>query len=204
MNSSLYRLFGLMALWGVAASFAGYFELFIHLPTFAVPVLVAALTVAFSLALRRVGWLRDATATLGARGLMAPHVVRFVGGSFLWLQAQGRLPAEFAQAAGWGDIAVAVGAMVLIVWPEGRGFQRALIVWNVLGALDLLIAIGIGGWLNATRPSSMIEMAGFPLTLVPLWLVPVLLSSHLLMLQQFRTDHGASTARRHQTSGTPA
>ena len=204
MNSSLYRLFGLMALWGVMASLAGYFKLFIHLPAFAVPVLVAALTVAFSLALRRVDWLRKATATLGARGLVAPHVVRFVGGLFLWLQAQGRLPAEFAQAAGWGDIAVAVGAVALLVWPERRGFQRALVSWNVLGALDLLIAIGIGGWLNVVCPGSMIELAGFPLTLVPLWLVPILLSSHLLMLQQFRTDHGASTARRPETSGTLA
>ena len=48
------------------------------------------------------------------------------------------------------------------------------------------------------------RVAGFPLALVPLWLVPVLLSSHLLMLQQFRTDHGASTTRRPETSGTLA
>jgi hypothetical protein len=88
-------------------------------------------------------------------------------------------PAEFAHRAGWGDIAAAGGALVLLFWPEGAGFRRALLGWNIFGAADLLLAFGTAGWMNLTRPGAMIEMSGLPLTLVPLWLVPVLLSSHI-------------------------
>ncbi len=66
--------------------------------------------------------------------------------------------------------------------PEGVGFRRALFGWNILGALDLLVAVGTAGWLNVVRPGSMIELSLLPLTLVPLWIVPVLLSTHLVML----------------------
>jgi fatty acid desaturase len=74
--------------------------------------------------------------------------------------------------------------LVLLFWPEGKGFGRAVFWWNIIGAADLLLAVGTGGWLNLTRPGSIIELAGLPLTLVPLWLVPVLLSSHLYLLRQ--------------------
>jgi hypothetical protein len=56
--------------------------------------------------------------------------------------------------------------------------------WNLLGAADLFVAVGTAGWLNATRPGSMIEMATLPLTLIPLWVVPVLLTSHLYLLRR--------------------
>ncbi len=184
MNSSVYRLMLLMIAWGCAASLAGYFQLLAHLPPSVVPLLVAGLSVSFSVALRRASSLRSAVATLGVRGLVAPHVVRFLGVTFLWLHAQGRLPAEFAHRAGWGDIATAAGAVALLVWPNGSGFRRALFAWNIFGALDLLVAVGTAGWLNVVRPGSMLEVAKFPLTLVPLWLVPVMLSGHLLMLQR--------------------
>ena len=72
----------------------------------------------------------------------------------------------------------------MLFWPEGRGFRRALFWWNIVGAADLLVAVGTAGWLNATRPNSMIEMASLPLTLVPLFAVPVLLTSHLYLLRR--------------------
>jgi hypothetical protein len=183
MNSSTYRLILLMIAWGCAASLAGYFQLLAHLPPGVVPLLIAGLTVSFSVALRRVASFRATIAMLGVRGQVAPHLVRFIGVAFLWLHAQGRLPAEFAYRAGWGDIATAAGAVALLAWPDGVGFRRALFAWNIFGALDLFVAVGTGGWLNVVRPGSMIEIARFPLTLVPLWLVPVMLSGHLLMLQ---------------------
>ena len=184
MNSSHYRLVLLLLLWGAVAVLAGALKLLVHLPGPLVPLLVAGLTIGFSLSIARVASLRDAVAALSVRTILAAHLVRFVGFYFLWLHAEGRLPVEFAQRAGWGVIAAAAGALALLFWPEGKGFRRTLFWWNIIGAADLLFAVGTGGWLNLTRPGSMIELAGLPLTLVPLWLVPVLLSSHLYLLRQ--------------------
>jgi hypothetical protein len=182
MNTSILKLSLLMFAWGVVASLAGHFQFLSHVPPRMAPLLIGGLTVLASFALRRVAWLRDAVATIGLRGLIATHVARFLGIVFLWYHAQGRLPEAFAMRAGWGDIGVATGAVALLLWPAGRSFDRAVFVWNILGALDLFVAVGTAGWLNLMQPGAMREIAQFPLTLVPLWLVPVMLSTHLLML----------------------
>jgi len=184
MTNPRLRLVVLLLLWGGAASAAGLFRLLVQLPPLLVPIIVAGLTIGFSWSLSRVRWLREAAAAVGVRAILAAHLVRFVGCYFLWLETQGRLPVEFAQRAGLGDIAAAGGALVLLFWPESKGYRRVVFWWNLIGAADLLVAVGTGGWLNLVRPGSMIELSGLPLTLVPLWLVPVLLSSHVYLLRR--------------------
>ncbi|HEX2852306.1 MAG TPA: hypothetical protein VHO24_03630 [Opitutaceae bacterium] len=183
MKTPSQKLIWLLVLWGVAAGFAGRFNLLGHLPSRAVPVLLASLSIGFSIAVVRIAWLREAVRELNVRVILAAHLIRFAGFYFLWLYAQGKLPAEFAHRAGGGDIAAAAGALVLLFWPEGRGFRRVFLGWNILGALDLFVALGTGGWLNIVRPGSMSELGTLPMALVPLWLVPVLLSSHLYFLR---------------------
>jgi hypothetical protein len=184
MKTPVLRLLLLLALWGAAATAAGAVHALAHLPPVGVQVLIASLTVVFSVALAGVDWLRTAAAAVGVRAILAVHLLRFVGVWFLWLHAEGRLPAEFAERAGWGDIAAATAALVLVFWPDGPGQRRALFWWNLLGAADLLVAVGTAGWLNLVRPGSMVELTRLPLTLIPLWLVPVLLSSHIYLLRR--------------------
>lgn len=194
MKSPRSRLLLLLALWGLAATLAGAGHLFLHLPPVAVQLLIAGLTIAFSFAVARVGWLAAAVAGLRVRTILAVHLIRFVGFYFLWLQAQGRMPAEFAERAGWGDIAAAAAAAGLLLWPEGTGFRRALFWWNIFGVADLFVAVGTAGWLNVTRPGSMVELTGLPLTLIPLWAVPVLLASHLYLVRRQVCDRAAAVA----------
>ena len=184
MTTSSQPLLVLLALWFLAAVGAGAFHLLQHLPPASAQLLIAGLTIGFSFALARLGGLKDAAAALSVRSLLAAHLVRFVGIYFLWLHAQGRLPVEFAQRAGWGDIVAASGALGLLFLPEGRGFRRALFWWNLFGAADLVVAVGTAAWLTITRPGSMLEITQLPLTLIPLWAVPVLLSSHIYLLRQ--------------------
>jgi hypothetical protein len=104
------------------------------------------------------------------------------------------LPAEFAHRAGWGDVIAAAGALILLFWPEGPGFRRALWIWNIVGLADLFVAVGTAGWLNLTRPGSMIEVAGLPLTLVPLWAVPILITSHWVVFRRLCGETCAAAA----------
>jgi hypothetical protein len=185
MNSFLRRFIGLILLWGLAvAGFAlsGLPHLF---PPGVVPLIAAASTaglVAFSI---RSPELHAALAAVSVRRLVALHIFRFVGGYFLWLQAQGRMPEEFAMRAGWGDVATAAGALILVAWPEGPGFRRALLTWNVFGAMDLFVAVGTATWLTFTRPGAMNAIVEFPLLLVPLWAVPIMLATHALIFRRF-------------------
>ena len=184
MKNPVNRLLLLLLAWGLAATAAGAGHLLAHLPPVAVQLLIAGLTVGFSVALARLGWLETAAGRLSVRAILTVHLIRFIGIYFLWLHARGRMPVEFAQRAGWGDIAAAGAALGLLFWPEGPGFRRALFWWNLLGAADLFLAVGTAGWLNVTRPGSMVELTELPLTLIPLWAVPVLLSSHIYLVRQ--------------------
>ena len=186
MTPPLRRLLALIFLWGVAAALAGAYGLLGRLPRLGPPALIAGLLLGFGLAIRRIPWLGVAVRTLGVRWILAVHLLRFLGFYFLWLQARGRLPMEFAQRAGWGDVAAAAGALVLLCLPDGPASARALQIWNWFGIADLAVAVGTAGWLNASRPGSVQELAVLPLALVPLWLVPLLMTSHLELLARRR------------------
>jgi hypothetical protein len=184
MKTPSSKLLLLLLGWGLLATITGALHLLALLPPVGAQLLIIGLSLGFSVALARVGWLAAAAATIPVRAILAAHLVRFIGFYFLWLQTQGRLPVEFAQRAGWGDILAAAGALGLLYWPEGAGFRRALWWWNVFSAADLFVAVGTAGWLNLTRPGSMIEITQLPLTLIPLWAVPMLLSSHLYLIRR--------------------
>lgn len=191
-NSSFPLIFALL-IWGVVAAVAGGLGWLSRVSPPGPQLAIVLLTVGFSVAVAAVPSLRDAAAAVSVRTVLGVHLTRFIGIYFLWLYGQGRLPVEFAQRAGWGDIVAATGALVLLFWPEGTGFRRALIGWNILAAADLLVAVGTAGWLIMVRPGSMAELTRLPLALVPLWLVPVLLSSHIYLL---RRQFAAMRARR--------
>jgi hypothetical protein len=119
---------------------------------------------------------------------------RWAGLGFLSLYAHKVLPAVFALPAGLGDMAVGVAApwMVLALARQPRfAMSRTFVRWNVLGILDLLIAIGIGtvsASFATGEPGeiSTAPMATLPLLLIPAFLVPFFLMLHATALMQSR------------------
>jgi hypothetical protein len=76
--------------------------------------------------------------------LAMPHTLRIAGAAFLVVWALGKLPAVFALPAGLGDLAVGV-ATPFVAHRLASGGHRAGAVWfNILGLVDLVVAIGIG------------------------------------------------------------
>jgi len=113
--------------------------------------------------------------------LVALHLTRFVGVAFLTLHAAGRLPAVFAVPSGVGDMIVALTAGVaLIVWMPTRTARQRwfLLVWNLVGLLDIVavvitaLRVGLIDW------RGMAPLRAFPLSLLPTFLVPLIIGSH--------------------------
>jgi hypothetical protein len=120
--------------------------------------------------------------------LVAVHVGRLLGVEFLLMQAAGRLPSTFAFAAGWGDIAVASAALPLAfaVQRQLRGWRSWVLLWNCLGAADLIVAIALGAGSAAGSPlrfiyeePSTVLMGALPWFLIPGYLVPLYLITHV-------------------------
>jgi len=118
-------------------------------------------------------------AGLDVRRLIAVHLTRFVGIYFLVLHGRGQLPYDFAVKGGWGDIAVATGAVALLGVP-GLAARRGLVLaWNVIGLLDILFVAATAARLAAADPSSMRGLLRLPLALLPTFLVPLIIASHV-------------------------
>jgi hypothetical protein len=184
MKSHNVRFLVLVCSWGMLAAAAGALHLLSRVPPGMVPIVVGAGAAIFTAILLTSDSASTVMRSLGVRGILGLHLGRFVGFYFLWLHAQGRLPLEFADRAGWGDVATAAGAALLLVVPRGRGFERGLAAWNWFGLADLIVAVGTAAWLGRVRPDSMAEITGLPLALVPLWLVPMYMASHVFLMRR--------------------
>ena len=131
---------------------------------------------------------------IDGRWFLALHLTRFVGAYFLYLHGRGELPYAFAVPGGWGDIMVAsLAAILLNAGPPHDGRRRwAYMVWNVVGLVDILFVVATAARLVVTDPGSMAALQRLPLSLLPAFLVPLIIASHVIL--------GVRLARRSATS----
>jgi len=179
MSSRTVVLVGLG--WLIVATAVGAAGLVRRLPP--APLVLFTLTAVVLAA----GWLlagfRAWLATIDVRWLVALHLTRFVGFYFLYLYGRGELPYAFAVPGGWGDIVVAALAAALLMWGAPRDGRRcvAYIVWNVLGLADILFVVVTAARLATADPESMAALLRLPLSLLPTFLVPLIIACHVVL-----------------------
>jgi hypothetical protein len=171
-----------------------------------VPLFAALPLAIVILALRLSAALRRAVAAVPLPALIGIQVYRVVGAVFVVLLAAGQLPAHFALPAGWGDVAIGLTApLIALALARGvRGARAAGIAWNVVGLLDLVVAVGMGTGLLAPLLAPELgrlppagAMGVFPLILVPAFAVPVSVMLHVLALSRLmRVRERPRVARR--------
>jgi hypothetical protein len=162
--------------------------------------LVAPLAL-FFIAYRTIPAMRDLILSADLRLIAAIQAWRWAGSGFLTLFAYRILPGIFAWPAGLGDMSIGVTApLVLSALLRRPGFatSRRFIAWNLLGILDLVVAVSIGAVVPLLAPQlygavTTAPMSQLPLVLIPTYLVPTFLMLHLTALFQVR--HRASLTR---------
>jgi hypothetical protein len=178
----------------LSAGAAGVFVAPPGTPPLPIAIGVAAPLVLFFAWLRLSQSFRDFVLSLDLRLIAGMQAWRWAGLGFLSLYAHKVLPAVFALPAGLGDMAIGVTApWIILALVRQRGFAAhgTFIRWNVLGILDLLIAVSIGtvsAFFATGAPGeiSTAPMATLPLLLIPAFLVPLFLMLHTAALMQSR------------------
>jgi hypothetical protein len=132
------------------------------------------------------------------RLMMGIQAWRFAGLGFLALYTHGVLPGIFAWPAGLGDIAIGGTApwiLVALIRQPSFVASKTFMMWNVLGILDLVVAVGTGALASAIATGVAGEvttssMAQLPLVLIPAYLVPIFMMLHMAALFQARRLSG--------------
>ncbi|MGL4404595.1 MAG: hypothetical protein ACRCT6_02475, partial [Notoacmeibacter sp.] len=96
----------------------------------------------------------------------------------------------FAFYAGWGDILAALLAIpaALIAWRAKEGWERWVLVWNVLGFTDFMFAVSLGVTSTAGSPLQLFfEAPGtgilgdLPWRFIPSYFVPLYIMIHVAL-----------------------
>jgi hypothetical protein len=131
---------------------------------------------------------RQFALALNPRTLTYVHAWRLGGFTFLVLYTYGILPGLFALPAGWGDIAIGATAPLVAMTLTNPSHRKGFIFWQVLGILDLVLAVALGTTAGLIHPqgAGTTAMSVLPLSLIPTFAVPLLLILHIISIAQAR------------------
>src|SRR6201993_1139228 len=147
-------------------------------PPVGIAIGVGAPLLLFFAALRLSRSFRDFVLSLDLPLIAGMQAWRWAGLGFLSLYAHNVLPAVFALPAGLGDMAIGVTAPWMILGLVRRpefAASAAFIRWNMLGILDLVVAVSIGTLSAALSTGAPGEISTGPMATLPLLLIPVFL-----------------------------
>jgi hypothetical protein len=83
---------------------------------------------------------------------------------------------------GIGDIIVATLALVVVFAPlADASRERAIRIWNVIGLVDIALVVLTAVRLDLANPLQMRVMTYLPLSLLPTFLVPLLIATHIII-----------------------
>jgi len=159
-------------------------------------VVLLGITAGLVIGYRRARGFRAWLDGLSLRTILGLHLSRLVGIYFLVLYGRGELPFAFAVPGGWGDIIAAIGALGVMAATTSFSKRRLLIgAWNVFGLLDILMVVITAARLYLAEPTSLRALLTLPLSLLPTFLVPLIIASHLLVFRRLTLASRASSTR---------
>jgi hypothetical protein len=116
------------------------------------------------------------------RWLVLLHLPRlFAGAYFLVLCQRSQLPCAFATPAGWGDIVIGVLAVAVVSAMHTQFAKTFLLSCNTLGLIDIIFVVSSALRFGLKDWQSMHALRELPLSLLPTFLVPLIMVSHVLI-----------------------
>lgn len=113
---------------------------------------------------------------------------RIVGGTILlYLSWRGLIPLSFGIPGGVGDVLAAATAPIIAIGLRGGMQPRTALIWHVAALCHLLLAIILGSLtspvprvLGGSGSSQVLHY--FPFGMIPMFVGPVLISTHLAVI----------------------
>jgi len=162
-----------------AVGLAGWFQ---NASALAVAVTVWTLTALVLFVCWKVRAIRACMLNIDLRWLVLLHLTRlFAGAYFLVLCQRGQSPCAFARPAGLGDIVIGVLAVAAASASHTQFGKTFLLSWNTLGLIDIIFVVASALRFGLQDWQSMHALRELPLSLLPTFLVPLIIASHVLI-----------------------
>jgi hypothetical protein len=127
---------------------------------------------------------RTAMMAIPVSSIIALNAMRVLGVLMLTAALTGLMSGPFPYAAGIGDMLTGVLALGVARIAARKPNDVRVLEWNVLGALDLIVAVTLGATYATSGASA--AMTTLPWSIVPLCLVPTYLIGHALVFAHVR------------------
>ena len=150
-------------------------------------IILAVLTIALVVASMFHGPIRSWVLQCDWRALVEIHLIRALAGAgFLYAASRGKFPEQFAAMAGKGDIAVAALALLIIIFvsPHRSWAPIVYLLWNIFGLLDVLHVVADAARIAMTNRFAMAELLKMPFAVLPFFVVPILIASHIWLFER--------------------
>lgn len=200
-------------LWGIAVALIAWLVIRVGLIFFAplqvavsLPIVAGFLTGGLVLGLVPLFFssvFRQATISIAETRLVGLQTIRVIGVFFITLLDMKLLPAQFALPAGYGDVAVGLLAIGMVYLLNARKpyAQTLVILWNILGLLDLLTAVITGTTFIAPFANQLAASGGSVqylnyVLLIPTYGVPLAALFHIYTLRQLLSARQLTEAPR--------
>lgn len=168
----------LILFWGLASFLLGYFKVFTFIPRpifgFVVIVIQASLVLAYLINKN----FKEYCNSIPLKSIALFHVWRIFAG-WIFLSYSGVLSQTFIDNAAYGDIISGfLGFSVFLFGHTKLNYY----IFNILGLLDFVIAVGTGITLSIIGDPKMDSILLLPLIMIPLFGVPLSGITHFISL----------------------
>ncbi|MDO8627873.1 MAG: hypothetical protein Q7K42_05385, partial [Candidatus Diapherotrites archaeon] len=148
-NSMLAKISAFLIVWFALFALLAYFGFFNVTKQTFFPLIALGVGVPIILgwfALKKFKSLQKVLEKAPMHWLIGIQIYRNLGIVFLTLYSQGLLPGLFALPTGYGDLLIGLTAPIvaIIYYLKHSSAKILAILWNILGIIDLTIAIGVG------------------------------------------------------------
>jgi hypothetical protein len=191
-------LAGLIVAWIASAYFIGSGQWLANTAHFPIPPIAITAILPVALFFAAYSWssrFRAFVLAQDIRTLTMLHLWRVIGFTFLTLYAYGVLPALFAWPAGWGDVAIGIGAFFMVARMDrdpDYATSPGLVRFHLLGLLDFVAAVATAGLAAGGFPDltangiTSAPMDVWPLNIFPSFGVPAFIIVHAMVLLKVR------------------
>ncbi len=170
----------IVIIWGMLSFYLGFQKTFLNYPLLFFGFTVIAIMSAIIILYFKNNQFQQFSDSIPLKTIALLHSWRIFAG-WAFLEHSDKLPLKFTLNAGYGDLIAGFLGLSIFVFGHTK---RNYLVFNIIGFIDFLLAVGTGITLTLLGNKEMAGIMDLPLIIIPLFGVPLSGYTHIVSLKR--------------------